>query len=184
MTTPRDQYRHGNLREAALDAALAMLAYGAPTKISMRAIAEQIGVAHRALYNHFTDRDALFAEIATVGFDRLNTALENVMGREHMLRAYLRFALSNPNLYDMMMTRKNSARSKHPTLDDAIRQLVRISRDHIAPNVSDDLMARRLVMQTWMRLHGGISLYSHGFIIARDDDRFIEEMLQIDQGGG
>ena len=61
MTTKprRATYRHGNLKAAALKAASRLVAKGGHEQLSLREVADAVGVAHRSLYNHFEDREAL-----------------------------------------------------------------------------------------------------------------------------
>ena len=61
-----------------MDAALALLAAEGRDALTLRAVAERIGVNHRALYRHFASLDALKVEVAAMGFARLADALEKV----------------------------------------------------------------------------------------------------------
>lgn len=72
---PRGAYHHGDLAAAAVDEALRLIDADASASFSLRALAERLGVAHRALYNHFADREALLAGVAARGFDLLADAL-------------------------------------------------------------------------------------------------------------
>jgi AcrR family transcriptional regulator len=65
-------YHHGNLKEALLDAAVAMIAETGPRGFTLREAARRAGVSHNAPYRHFRDRNDLLAAVATDGFDRLN----------------------------------------------------------------------------------------------------------------
>jgi len=58
-------YRHGNLRTAALKAATRLVAKSGHEGLSLRQVAEAVGVAHRSLYNHFEHREALLDAVAT-----------------------------------------------------------------------------------------------------------------------
>ena len=55
----RTTYRHGNLQAAALKAASRLVAKDGHERLSLREVAEAVGVAHRSLYNHFEHREAL-----------------------------------------------------------------------------------------------------------------------------
>ncbi len=48
------------MRERILDAAFALLTAQGPQTLSVRAIAEQVGVSHMTLYTYFENRDAIF----------------------------------------------------------------------------------------------------------------------------
>ena len=40
-------------------------------RLSVRQVADAVGVAHRSLYNHFEDREALLDAVATEAYLRL-----------------------------------------------------------------------------------------------------------------
>ncbi len=70
-------YHHGGLREALVEAGLAILEEGGdPASLGLREAARRAGVSAMAPYRHFPDKDALLAAVATVGFERLRAALE------------------------------------------------------------------------------------------------------------
>jgi AcrR family transcriptional regulator len=60
----RDTYHHGNLREALLEAGLALTRTGGAEALSLRDVTRRVGVSPNAAYRHFADRDALLAAIA------------------------------------------------------------------------------------------------------------------------
>ena len=71
----RATYRHGNLKSAALKAATRLVAAAGHEQLSLREVAEAVGVAHRSLYNHFADREALLDAVATEAYTRLAAIL-------------------------------------------------------------------------------------------------------------
>ncbi len=108
---PRDTYHHGNLREALLSAALALIGERGPGGFSFAEIARAAGVSAAAPYRHFRDRDALIAEVSRAGFDLFADQLaaaynggkpSPVAALNACGRAYLQFARSNPAYYAAM----------------------------------------------------------------------------------
>jgi AcrR family transcriptional regulator len=98
-------YHHGNLRQALLDAALALIEAGEEQDVSLRTVAARAGVSNAAPYRHFQDREALMAAVAAIGFDRLlesvRRARESASEGEELLAnatAYLAFASKNIGL--------------------------------------------------------------------------------------
>jgi AcrR family transcriptional regulator len=95
-----DSYHHGDLREALLDAALALEPGHGPMGVSLREAAGKVGVTHPAAYHHFASKEALLFAVAHRGFARLITALDLELARAPdaffsiiMLgAAYVRFA--------------------------------------------------------------------------------------------
>ena len=72
----RDTFRHGNLPEALLDAALVRLEADGAESISLRELASDAGVNHRAVYRHFPDKLSLLAAVAQTGWIRLGQRLK------------------------------------------------------------------------------------------------------------
>lgn len=101
MTT----YHHGDLRAAILEAAARMVEKEGIEGVSVREAARRAGVSHNAPYRHFPDRTALLDALAGEARGQLLKELENGSGRE-MTNAYIRFALSHPQLYRLMFTRR------------------------------------------------------------------------------
>jgi AcrR family transcriptional regulator len=107
----RDSYHHGNLREALIQSALALIAERGPAGFTFAEVARAAGVSAAAPYRHFRDRNALIAEIARLGFERFAVALEAawnggkpdpVAAIENCGRAYLAFARREPAAYAAM----------------------------------------------------------------------------------
>ncbi len=103
-------YHHGALREALVEAGLAILAEGGdPAALSLREAARRAGVSAMAPYRHFPDKEALLAAVAAVGFARLATRLEaadaGATGSAALVaqgQAYVGFALAEPALFRLM----------------------------------------------------------------------------------
>src|SRR5262245_19795243 len=83
-------YHHGNLREALIEAARALIAEKGPAGFTFAEAARSAGVSAAALYRHFRDRDALLADVARQGFERFEAVLANgwAGGRPNALQAF------------------------------------------------------------------------------------------------
>jgi AcrR family transcriptional regulator len=103
-------YHHGNLREALLDAAAALVAEAGPGAFTLREVARRVGVSHNAPYRHFHDRDELLAAVAAQGFERLTAAMKRSAAKGtgslgHLRlcgRGYIEFALRWPEHFLVM----------------------------------------------------------------------------------
>src|SRR6187401_2073273 len=104
-------YHHGNLREALIQAARELIKEKGPAGFTFADAARSAGVSPAAPYRHFRDRDALLADVALLGFQRLETELASAWdsGRPHPMaafdrlgRAYLAFARREPAFYAAM----------------------------------------------------------------------------------
>lgn len=104
-------YHHGDLREALVAAALALLEEKGLPGFTLRQCARRAGVSHAAPAHHFPTLDDLLAEIAARGFERFVATLDKAADQanesslarlEAMGRAYVAFALANPAVYGLM----------------------------------------------------------------------------------
>jgi AcrR family transcriptional regulator len=121
-------YHHGRLREALIDAACEAVARDGYESLSLRALAEEMGVARSAPYRHFPEKDGLLAEVATRGFDMLAAQLDAIAAAELAPRArliatgqsFLAFVRDNPQLFRLMYeARLLSAGEVYPALAQA-----------------------------------------------------------------
>lgn len=108
---PSDGYHHGNLRQALVAAALQRLQTDGPSALGLRELARSVGVSPSAPYRHFADRQALLEAVATAGFQQFTAAMTAAAtGRpeteqlEAMARAYVRFAVTSPQLFRLMFS--------------------------------------------------------------------------------
>src|SRR5260370_40149628 len=91
----RATYRHGNLPAAALKAAYGRVAKAGHERLSLREVADAVGVAHRSLYNHFGDREALLDAVATEAYVRLAARLMKAQTPQYDTATYVRYTLAN-----------------------------------------------------------------------------------------
>lgn len=118
VQTREKPYHHGDLRETLLLAGEAALAELRFEDVSLREIARRAGVSHAAPKHHFPTLSEMLAEIASRGFERFVTALDDSVakssdqtpeGKMHaMSRAYLRFAADNSAVYSLMFGSKGA----------------------------------------------------------------------------
>lgn len=111
---PKTSYHHGDLRSALIAAAERLLAEQAGKAFTLREVARAAGVSHNAPYNHFVDRRALLAAIATRGFDDLAATLqqdlasvdiEDVAARiRATAKSYVAYAMAYPARYRLMFS--------------------------------------------------------------------------------
>src|SRR5687768_3740282 len=98
-------YHHGDLKNALIAAGLDILSKRGVSALSLRSVAQRVGVSHTAPYAHFADKQALIAAISTAGYERLYEAMRAVVA-EHQndparqllegAWAYVQFGLEDP----------------------------------------------------------------------------------------
>lgn len=97
----------GERREEILAAALRLFAQHGMAHVTTRAIARAVGISQPSLYAHFASASEIGDELCRRGFERLQERFAEVAnasaGPRHRLmalgRAYVDFALDNPDLY-------------------------------------------------------------------------------------
>lgn len=96
------------LRDEILAAATELLLdVGHAKAVSIRSVAERVGVTPPSIYLHFRDKDALLDAVCARYFEKLDEEMRQVSGMPmdtvEVLRAqglaYVRFATENPELY-------------------------------------------------------------------------------------
>lgn len=162
-----DTYHHGDLRRAALDRALEVVAESGPQSLSLRAISADLGVSHTAPRYHFGSNTGLLTAIAAEGFgmlrDRLVERREADAPAIELGVAYAEFAVQYPAHFSVMF---------QPTLTDpddpALREAaegayeeLRAGMQAIAPHTSAE-QAAALVTAAWSLMHGLATLYLTG----------------------
>lgn len=111
---PRN-YHHGDLYQSLLLAATEMIAEGGTENLSMRKLADRVGVSRTAPYHHFKDKNALLCAIAEQGFERVEKHLNEVQDRERSetlaivftqyVHTYIELAYQHREEYDLMFGR-------------------------------------------------------------------------------
>ncbi len=172
----RDTYRHGNLQEAAIHAALALVSVGGEDALTLRGVADAVGVAHRSLYNHFAGREALVDAVAEAGFKALAAALRAATTRAEFTRIYVRFVLDHRNLYAVMKGQPIAIINQKPGLQRAIhltaQEAVRLFGDSRVSAEEN----RRVITKVLILLYGGISMYFEGILEVDGEEGLIAEL--------
>jgi AcrR family transcriptional regulator len=118
----RSTYHHGSLRDALVDACVAVIEAEGIGAVSLRRVAREAGVTSAAPYHHFADRSALLAAIAVHGSQSLEARLrEAVAGATDAVRAlglvietYVEFASVHPGYVHVMLRPELYEPEKHP----------------------------------------------------------------------
>ena len=173
-------YHHGDLREALALEAFEQVRVKGSAAVSLRAVAQAVGVSASAAYHHFPDKTALMQEVGDRGSRELDRrtvlAAESVKGRGRRaaiarLRAcgmaYIGFARDEPHLFRHTFGEDCAAgfdtgeasvkdSAAYRTLGDCLDDLDRLGV----------LAVRRegLELLAWTSVHGFASLHIEGFM--------------------
>lgn len=168
----RGGYHHGDLRAALIRAAMEAVEAGGPDAVSLRDLAEKLGVSTAAPYRHFPDRRALLAEVAAIGFADLAAAYARAQAEaadppaalRETARAYLTLAFGRPGLFRLMFASDivdaGAPQSLLAPAAEAWEGLFR-AVGAMDPNASLSDVKRRAITG-WSTLHGFITLVQGG----------------------
>ncbi|MDF3030085.1 MAG: TetR family transcriptional regulator [Moraxellaceae bacterium] len=188
--TPKSSYHHGDLRRGMIEAAIALMEQEGIEALSLRKLAEQLGVSPPALYHHFRDKQALLCAIGEAAIDlfagEMHDGLAEVDGLEarfeRFVTVYVRFALGRPELYELLFGRV-IWKGEGPE-SEAFRSKARASFRSYAEMVMSlqaqgwlppDLNPLRLAQVMWGTLHGLCCMYNDGLAFSPGD---VEEISQ------
>lgn len=175
----RDTYRHGNLRAEAVRAAYDLATADGAAGLSLRAVAEKVGVAHRSLYNHFADREALIDAVAEQGFLDLGQALKPARTPAEYVAAYVGFSLARPLLYALMKSRPHATMKARPDLQRAVHLTIAEAMRLFGRPDRTPAENRRAVMRVIILLHGGITMHQAGILDVDGDAGLVAELTAM-----
>jgi AcrR family transcriptional regulator len=160
----RSTYHHGDARNALLASAKTLLERVGVSELSLRRVAEMAGLSRQAPYNHFSDKEALLAELVRAGFQRLESDVRGVdafpAGPEALERAadaYIGFALSAPTLFRLMFSRELVDRERFPEVGEAGAAAQQALSDIVAA-FCDPPRREELSLAAWSLVHGYATL--------------------------
>lgn len=110
-----DNYHHGNLRQALIDAGIRIINENGEKSLSLRKVATACGVSHAAPYAHFKDKEELLEAMKKSVTDRFTDELETAVGKGRnaeeaiilMGKAYISFFSNNPDYYTFLFGKQN-----------------------------------------------------------------------------
>jgi AcrR family transcriptional regulator len=169
-------YHHGDLAVALTEAAVAQAREGGIKSVSLRAIAQTLGVSPAAAYHHFRDKDALISSVCQFGratlTQRFRSAIERLPGKadedavdrfEALGDAYIQFAVDEPELFRLAFHPVSDMPEPAPETDamailrECLDDLER--RGMLRPSV-----APGAAVLAWTAVHGFAELLTAGLI--------------------
>ena len=167
-----------DFRERLLDAAERLFAEHGTEAVTIRQLAQAIGVSPMTPYRYFKDKDAILAAARARAFDRHAEALEQAYETSHggdplarsevVGMAYVRFALENPEAYKLMFDIKQPSAWDYPDL----RRAGERSRATMTRHVGDLVAAGMLKGDPglighlyWSAVHGPLMLHFSGLLL-------------------
>jgi AcrR family transcriptional regulator len=159
-----------------------------PDGVTMRQLAEAMGVSQMTPYRYFNDKDAILAAVRTRAFNRFAAAMENAgrtaekprrgparksaIGRsEAPGNAYLDFALANPAAYRLMFDVSQPTFGEYPDLLAAMERARLTMGDDLRRLAAEGLFSGDVELTAhvfWSALHGAVMLELAGLLNRED----------------
>ena len=165
----RGRYHHGDLRDALVETAIALLGERGGGAFSMAEASRRLGVASSAPYRHFAGRDALLAAVAVRAAGLLGERLGQVTASgspEQRLaaaaQAYVRFADEERALFQALAG-SGLDKDRHPEIARAAEPVGAVFLSAAAEvSGGDQAAAARLVSAVVATAHGHATLMLDG----------------------
>ena len=156
------------LRARLVDVGVELVATEGAQALTLREIARRAGVSHGAPRHYFPTHLELLSAIARRGFadlaDRVRATLADDADPRaqvtELARTYLRFALDNPGMYELMF-RHDLLESGHMGLRETSLPLFGLLVDLVG-RIRPEADARRVAGALWANLHGIAQLWRWG----------------------
>lgn len=165
MRDQKSSYHHGNLPDALLEHAVAVLHEGGVEGLSLREIARRAGVSHSAAYRHYAEKKSMLAALAVWGFTTLSSRISNAIGpfagapRTRLfaaVRTYVNFGLEYPHLLRVMFG--DLPHNDYPELRTTARKSFDLLLDILAEGQQQGIITagdpRQLALTCWASFHG------------------------------
>jgi len=172
---PKQGYHHGNLKQALVDAALALITEKGPQGFTLTEAAKVADVTPAAVYRHFAGRDDLIAEAARQGYEIFADLMVFAYNKgqptalaafEATGRAYLAFARRYPGHYQAMFESGLSLNA-YPGLAlvaararGVLEQAAARLSEHIPPEKRPP--SAMFSAHIWALSHGVVELFTRG----------------------
>jgi AcrR family transcriptional regulator len=152
-----------DLEERILHAADALWRRGGEKSLTMRAVAKAARTNTPAVYRRFKDREDLLKALLLRVSDRVRQELEPTQSIEEIAEAYLKFALGNPNEYQLFFSHvavldpRKGAKGPRPIRE--LRPNFALAEQRIAHQLggkAEDYTD--LALQIWSLMHGAAML--------------------------
>jgi AcrR family transcriptional regulator len=196
-TATRSGYHHGDLEQALVSEALSQVRSRGTDGVSLRGVAQAVGVSPSAAYSHFPDKTALMLAVGQLGMAELDArmvaAAQAVPGDDDAAaiarfrsagEAYVRFAVDEPHLF---------RHTFGPGCDlDQGKDPSNIENESVSYQVLcrglDDLDRRGLLrpggregldLVAWTMVHGFASLVLDGFLPVQVGQQLIDALARL-----
>jgi AcrR family transcriptional regulator len=155
-------------------AALAILEAEGPEAVSMRRVADSVGITPMAIYHHFSNREALLDRVTNQQFATFLSYIEKRPMRGSpetqlisAMEAYIDYAFDRPRIFDYVFAQRRPGARRYPddfrahrspTLN-PIADVVRAAMQRGEVKKND---VWEVALELWALAHGYVALYRAG----------------------
>lgn len=193
MTTARvrSQYHHGDLEHALITTARKMVKKSGADELSLRQVAQEVGVSPSAVYHYFPDRNSMLSALGLSLFEELADYQESQLAKitgtslkasRERFRAlgstYFQWAMKEPHFFNLMFSDFCLISQTEKTRDDT-RAFINLTR------CLDDLLSAGAItprirpygeLLSWSVVHGATSLIVAGHLDADHYDEVLDSL--------
>ena len=174
---PRKNYHHGDLKNALIQAGVAILSKEGIEGLSLRKVAQRAGVSHNAPYSHFPDKQSLIAAISTEGFKQLYDEIGAIQSAypgnpkkqlQEGAWAYVQFAINHTDTFKIMFSGVLEKEKEYPAFVEisqkTFKRVVEIVSACQEAQILNSAPPELMAVAVWGQIHGIISLMLEGQI--------------------
>lgn len=182
---PAKSYHHGDLKNALIKAGVELLSKEGVSGLSLRKVAQHVGVSHNAPYSHFPDKQSLIAAISTEGFKQLYEELDTAISLypddpkrqiQEGAWAYVQFAMNNTDTFKIMFSGVLEKEKEYPAFVEisskTFARVVDVVRACQEAGLLRAAPVELVAVAVWGQIHGIISLMLEGQISHTVLDQF------------
>jgi AcrR family transcriptional regulator len=190
QTDTHSKYHHGNLKDSLIEEALEMIEKDGISSITLRELTKKLGTSRSAVYRHYSSKDDLIKAVIQAGFDKLDATVHpmllgdgNILDKLYKMgKAYMTFAIQNPNLYRTIFGNEiQKERNESCDINDAkdapgFHALVGLitQAQELALVKKDDAFMQSTVI--WSMMHGISNLLIDGHLHIQEN---IDELYEL-----
>lgn len=189
-----DNYHHGDLHNALIDAALFILSREGTEGLSLREVAKIAGVSHTAPYRHFRNKIALLEAIAIRGYSQLEgackIAYENYPNdpNRQLIEAgmgYLTLVLEQPDMAQIMfsgaLTKNHASNALNMAAEKAVQSLGWIIENGKQQGIYSNQPTEKLTLAALAYVHG-IAMMLLGGLLAKPETKQQLKLMAMQVG--
>lgn len=173
--------------------------------LSLRKLADRVGMSATNIYYYYSNKDEIYLNIQTKGFNLLQNKLKRIEESEKdpfeslrkMIRGYLEFGFTNPDYYQIMLNSETPRYLEYKNKNDKIEPVAFEAKQaainslavpmraigQIAENndklPQEDIEFR--AYQLWITLHGIVTLNNRNILLELDEmapEKLIDRMCE------